>query len=268
LDCRGQGSPTIILEAGLGDLGLSWSLVQPALARSARVCSYDRAGLGWSDAGPFPRDPMQETAELWTLLARAKVSPPYLLVGHSYGGDLARLYAARFPDQVRGLVLVEAANEDQWSKLPEALGDWAGYVRTCRADRIKAVFGLLRLRHDPIPYYEPAVQPIAESFSYGQKEVAATCGEAAAIVGPGPTELQPVRSFGDLPLIVVSAGKSFWEKPESWAAWQALQASDSAMSSRSDRVIADQSQHEVEHDQPRVVIAQVERMLKALRGFH
>jgi hypothetical protein len=87
-------------------------------------------------------------------------------------------------------------------------------------------------------------------------------------VQPGPAEIRQVQSLGAMPLIVVSAGKSFWEKPESWAAWQAMQASDTTMSSSASRVIADGSQHEVEHDRPDAIIAQVERMLKALRGFH
>lgn len=265
IDCQGTGSPAIILEAGLGDMGLSWSEVQPALARLTRVCSYDRAGIGWSDASPFPRDLTHESDELHTLLARADIRPPYILVGHSYGGDLARLYTARFAQGIEGLVLVEATNEDQWWKIPEAPVDWAPYLQSCRTDDTKAKFGLIRLRHDSIPYYAPAVLHVAESFSYGPREVAAACGEAFTIYGRGPVELAPVRSFGALPLIVISAGKTFWNKPETWAAWQAMQAGDSAMSSRSSRVIAANAQHEVEHDQPEVVVTQVERMLDALR---
>jgi pimeloyl-ACP methyl ester carboxylesterase len=234
LDCQGTGSPTVILEAGLGDPAISWSGVQPALARSARVCSYDRAGLGSSDPGPFPRDPMRETGELHTLLSRAGLAPPYVLVGHSYGGDLTRLYAARFPQGVVGLVLVEAANEDQWWKIPEARTAWDEYLRECRKK---------------------------------PKDGPATCGEAAAILDQGPAELRPIRSLGSLPLIVVSAGKSFWGKAATWAAWQAMQASDSALSSCSDRVIAAKSQHEVEKDEPQIIVDQVERMLKAIRDF-
>ena len=234
LDCQGTGSPTVILEAGLGDPASSWSAVQPALSRSARVCSYDRAGLGYSDAGPLPRDPIQETGELHTLLERAAIAPPYVLVGHSYGGDLTRLYASRFPKGVVGLVLVEAANQDQWWKIPEAKTAWETYLRECREK---------------------------------PKDGPATCAEAEAILGKGPAELEPVRSLGSLPLIVVSAGRTFWDKAETWAAWQAMQVSDSALSSCSDRVIATRSQHEVEKDEPQVIVTQVDRMLKAVRDF-
>jgi pimeloyl-ACP methyl ester carboxylesterase len=265
IDCQGTGSPTVILEAGLGDFGISWSDVQPALAQSTRVCSYDRAGLGWSEASPFRRDPTHETNELHTLLSVAGIQPPYLLVGHSYGGDLARLYVSRFPQGIVGLVLVEASNEDQWSTLPEGRADWATYLRTCHREVLKARFGLLRLRHDPIDYYSPAMKPIAESFSYGPREVRATCGEALALLGRGPKEVQAARSFGALPLIVISAGKNFWQKPESWAAWQAMQTSDSAMSTSSARLIAANSHHEVEHDQPEIIVTQVERMLGVVK---
>jgi pimeloyl-ACP methyl ester carboxylesterase len=268
IDCEGTGSPAVILEAGLGDIGLSWSDVQPAVARMTTVCSYDRAGLGWSEAGPFPRDPVRETAELHALLARAGIQPPYVLVGHSYGGDLTRLYAARFPLGIVGLVLVEASNQDQWSKLPEARKDWDAYLSQCRLDPLRARFGLLRLRHDPIPYYADAVRPTAEGFSYGPKSVAAVCGEARALLGPGPAELQPVQSLGTLPLIVISAGKSFWRDAETWATWQAMQARDTTLSTHAAQVIAPDAQHEVEHDAPGVVVTQVGRMLLLVRGFH
>jgi pimeloyl-ACP methyl ester carboxylesterase len=267
IDCEGTGSPVVILEAGLGDMGVSWAQVQPTLARWTQACSYDRAGLGWSDAGPSPRDPARETDELHTLLSRAGVTPPYVLVGHSYGGDLVRLYAHRFPDGVAGLVLVEASNQDQWSKIPEAQGAWSEYLRTCHWDAIRARFGWLRLRHDPIPYYADSVRPIAESFSYGPKEIAATCGEAVAILGQGPGELAVVRSLGELPLMVISAGRSFWRSPEAWAAWQAMQASETTLSSRSVRVIAEHSQHDVQHDEPRVVTTYVGSMLSIVKAL-
>jgi len=114
LNCTGQVSasqPTVILEAGAGDFSVGWSLVQPEVARFARVCSYDRAGLGWSDLGPRPRTLRQIVWELHTLLEKAGVRPPYVLVGHSYGGILARLYAFTYPSEVGGIVLEESGHE-------------------------------------------------------------------------------------------------------------------------------------------------------------
>src|SRR3954447_27034480 len=110
LNCSGaskEGQPTVILELGLGDFSVEWSLVQPRIAATARVCSYDRAGDGWSDLGPYPRTLHQIVYELHTLLERANVRPPLLLVGHSYGGWLVQLYASEYAPQVAGIVLVE-----------------------------------------------------------------------------------------------------------------------------------------------------------------
>ena len=112
---RGQGSPTIILEAGLMSTVLSWSEIQRTLARSYRVVSYDRAGLGWSDLGPVPRTADRIVEELHTLLERAAIPPPYVLVGHSFGGLTMPLYAARHPQETAGVVLVDPVAPAEWN---------------------------------------------------------------------------------------------------------------------------------------------------------
>src|SRR3989442_1694958 len=115
LNCSGRANPsqpTVILEAGIGDFSAEWMLVQPGVAAFTRVCSYDRAGDGWSDVGPHPRTMRQIVFELQTLLERAGERPPYVLVGHSYGGWLVRLYQVTYPSQVAGIVLVEAGGDN------------------------------------------------------------------------------------------------------------------------------------------------------------
>ncbi len=115
LYCSGTGSPTVILEAGLGGDHTSWDVVQPAIAQETRVCSYDRAGMGQSEAGTPPYTAEQTANDLHTLLTNASIAPPYLLVGHSFGGLFIREYAHLFPDDVRGMVFVDAVHEDWWS---------------------------------------------------------------------------------------------------------------------------------------------------------
>ena len=122
------GAPTVILEAGLAADHTAWEQVQPAAARYARVCSYDRAGLGVSNPGPPPRDAASASADLRALLATAGVPGPYILVGHSFGGLFARRFAADNPDAVIGLILAEAVHEDWWERAlaalpPETSGD-------------------------------------------------------------------------------------------------------------------------------------------------
>ena len=111
LNCRGAGTPVVVLLPGSGDFSLDWSLVQPDVARSARVCSYDRAGSAWSDPGPTPRTMRQEAHELRAMLRAASEATPYVLVGHSVGGLVARTYAAAYAADVAGMVLVDATHE-------------------------------------------------------------------------------------------------------------------------------------------------------------
>ncbi len=113
LNCRGSGAPAVLFESGAGDFSFVWSLVQPDVARRTTACSYDRAGYAWSDPGRRPRSYRQLALELHTALARAGVPGPYLLVGQSYGGLVVRGFAAAYPREVSGMVLVDAAHEDQ-----------------------------------------------------------------------------------------------------------------------------------------------------------
>jgi pimeloyl-ACP methyl ester carboxylesterase len=111
----GCGSPTIVLEAGLMSTVLSWNDLQRELARSYRVVSYDRAGLGWSDLGPMPRTADRIVDELHAMLERASIPPPYVLVGHSFGGLTMPLFSARFPNEVSGMVLMDPVAPAEWN---------------------------------------------------------------------------------------------------------------------------------------------------------
>ena len=108
LYCTGEGSPTVILEAGGYAESLWWYRVQVQLAEHMQVCAYDRAGLGWSEPGPAPRDPVTIVGELHTLLSEAEIEPPYVLTGHSFGAILVRIFADQYPEDVDGLVLVDS----------------------------------------------------------------------------------------------------------------------------------------------------------------
>lgn len=113
LSYAGKGLPTVILEGGLGSASKTWASVQPAIAQFTRVCSYDRAGLGQSDPAPTPRTCQDMVDDLHTLLTRAHITPPYILVGHSMGGLNVRLYASQHVNEVVGMILVDSSHEDK-----------------------------------------------------------------------------------------------------------------------------------------------------------
>src|SRR5215203_1766941 len=121
IDCTGQGSPTVVLDSGSGGFSAQWVRVQRQVSGTTRVCAYDRAGMGWSEMGPDPRDARQISGELHTLLGKAGIEGPYVLVGHSFGGMYMQTYANRYPDEVAGVVLVDTSTDpDQFSQRPEA----------------------------------------------------------------------------------------------------------------------------------------------------
>src|SRR5579862_7185556 len=146
IDCTGEGSPAVILESGLGDSYISWRKVQPQIAKFTRVCSYDRAGIGFSDSGSQPRTSKVMAAELHTLLHAAGVPPPYVLVGHSMGGFNVRLYTSLYRNEVAGIVLVDASHPDQQSRFPPELNDMEGsWLREAEFLEYSMPFGVPRL---------------------------------------------------------------------------------------------------------------------------
>ncbi|MFN2504254.1 MAG: alpha/beta fold hydrolase [Acidimicrobiales bacterium] len=132
LSCSGEGSPTVLLESGNGPTSAGWAWVQPQIAKTSRVCSYDRAGTGRSDESPNLRDAQNIALELHQLLDAAEIDRPLVLVGHSYGGLYARQYAAMYPAEVAGMVLVDSAHPDQWTRHPAAAEQYAAMAASMR----------------------------------------------------------------------------------------------------------------------------------------
>src|SRR5215208_2717956 len=147
INCTGEGSPTVVIESGWGDMSASWGWVQPEVAKTTRVCTYDRAGMGWSEASPEPRVAREYAKELHTLLANANETGPYVLVGHSMGGYTVLVYAHDYPADVLGLVLVDSQD------LPAS--DGAAPVPAPKPSEnsvtsLLARIGLMRLLADPL----------------------------------------------------------------------------------------------------------------------
>jgi pimeloyl-ACP methyl ester carboxylesterase len=262
LYCTGtarSGSPTVILEAGNGGTALYWSKVQPDVATFTRVCSYDRAGYGWSDDGPKPRTSEQIVRELHTLLVKAGIPGPYLLVGHSFGGLTIRLYASTYPGEAVGLILVDAMHEDQFVRQPQMQQNYWLSMQLCR-------FGLLRLlggsNQGISAYFPSAVQAQVKAQVYQTRFCQAAYDEATAF-DESFTQVRTTRShhtLEHLPVVILTHGIPE-EGNQGYAGWQALQHDLVGLSAKSTQIVATRSGHDIMLQQPELVIAAIKQRL-------
>jgi len=220
IECTGSGGPAVILQAGLGASSSSWAGIAPAVATTTTVCAYDRAGHGRSDEAAGPQDGIALATDLHTLLERAGVAEPYVIVGHSSGGPYVRVFAARYPDQVAGMVLLDSQPSDAFTALPDYPGFYATYRTVATLSPSLARIGLL----GPLLGLS-ADQSTAAAVRGGRDEVLAL-----------PTVLRQssaLTSLGDRPLIVVTA------ESEAETGWMAAQESLPRLSTASvHRVLA------------------------------
>jgi pimeloyl-ACP methyl ester carboxylesterase len=208
IHCVGQGGPTVVLDAGTGGMSADWGNVQPEVAKTTRVCAYDRAGMGWSEMGPEPRDAKQISSELHTLLTKAGIEGPYVLVGHSFGGLYAQTYAARYPDEVAGVSLVESSHPEQFSYRPVARDSYEPQKQIFAVTSLLARIGVVRLLFNLFPAppeLPPQQRAQIDALSPSTRQVSTTALELRATPQTA-TQTRSLRSLGDKPLAVVSAG--------------------------------------------------------------
>jgi pimeloyl-ACP methyl ester carboxylesterase len=198
--------PTVVLEAGMASMSANWAWVQTELARDHQVVSYDRAGLGWSEPGSRRPDAATSATELHAALEAAECRPPYVLVGHSYGGLVVRMFADQHPDMVVGMVLVDASHPDQWAHIPAAR-DGRTVAWANRLTAAIAYVGLLRLFRAERPYITglPARQ-YAEMRAYLSRPDGWRIGAQGLFAWGRRSRAQvnAARSLGNLPLLVLS----------------------------------------------------------------
>jgi pimeloyl-ACP methyl ester carboxylesterase len=207
INCVGQGSPTVVLDGGLGEWSAQWVRVQQEVSGTTRVCAYDRAGIGWSEMGPEPRDAKQISNELHALLEGADIDGPYVLVGHSFGGLYIQTYAARYPEEVAGVALVDSSQPDQFSHQSVARDSYE--PQTIAVASLAARLGIVRLlsKLAPAPPELPQQQRAQiDALSPSTRQVSTTALELRA-TPQSSTQTRGLRSLGNKPLAVVSATK-------------------------------------------------------------
>ena len=287
LTCTGEGSPTVVLEAGSGTPGLTWGPVQREIEKSTRVCSYDRAGFGYSESAKGPLPPQQVASDLHALLKAANVPGPYILVGHSAGGVYVRAFASQYPSEVAGMLLVDSSHEGENLILPPEWVKLNQMQNTMMAAcRVMSPFGLMRLSH----MFDAVIAGVTMDRQIGAAYLAASyqtrfcrvSAEEVAALAATPYQPDTPGKLGDMPLIVLTADTSQEQLqaqvpgylkstvgPEVVAkvfqANREMQQSLAGLSSRGRQVMVPNSGHMIQLEQPGVVIEAIREVLQQVR---
>jgi len=279
LDCRGQGAPTVLLEAGLTFGSTSWGLVHDALALQTRTCAYDRPGIDWSEQTSTPLSADRVADRLHKLIKLANLDGPLILLGMSAGGVFVREYYARYPHQVVGMVLVDSSHEQQGNRLPSLGGtsELSTILTLCSWVQplgIVRAFGLMDSLLDRYQLRERQQQLLTANVN--QNHTCAAMLRESEGFNREVFDIEPPASLGDLPLIVVSQGKTpgadnefglpVNEALEMAAIWNELQSELTQLSSIGSRRIATESGHVIQLEQPQIVIDAVNELVASLRN--
>lgn len=253
IHCSGSGSPTVIVDVGLGDDSTDWTPIQQAVSTNTRICVFDRPGYGWSDFGPSPRTSNRIASELEILLEQAEIAPPYILVGHSFGGYNIRVFAANNPQMVAGMVLVDASHEDQYNQFKIKLPN--NFNR-------RGTIMILPKSTDSLAHANKPPVLRERAFHAARAEISA--------LDESSMQLQKNSALPIVPLIVISRGKPEWygdvSQQQRENTWIDLQQDLSHLSPISTHMFAHQSGHAIPHEQPEIIIEAIEHIVSQVHA--
>lgn len=271
----GSGGPTVVIDAGMGCSSLDWALVQPEVAKFARVISYDRAGYAWSDTSPLARTSANIVKELHAMLQNSNIPTPYILVGHSFGGLNVRLYAATYPDEVAGIVLVDASSENGFKfNLTDYVTDILPMMITVYLgiNRALIYFKFIDLQKEfansqLLESLNPSIQKAYCTNMISSTQFSTILKESLAIQESGKQMKQAHGDLGNKPLIIITAGKQWGDdaSKKEWADWQVALTKKS---SRCKQIIAQNSGHMINTDQPEIIVDAVREMAEEYNLEH
>lgn len=251
IHCTGAGSPTVVMDSGLGGASLDWVRIQPEVATYTRVCTYDRAGYGWSEPGPWPRTSLAIVHDLRVLLEHADITGPYVLVGHSFGGLNMRLFASQYPRGIAGLVMVDSSSEHQIRRFEES----EAHLSTAPSGD----FVLFSLPTIPSGY--PAeVRPLVEALTYSHTHLRVVRSELAAL-RLSVQQVMNTAPMPDVPMVVITRGKRVWPETAEGdlmeVLWMEMQIDLVRRNPRANHTIAKYSGHYVQLEQPEIVLGAI-----------
>lgn len=270
--CTGSGSPTIVLESGLGNDALTWGGVQPVLSSTTRVCSYDRAGFGWSDPLPPPRDADHIAAELHELLLQAKVTGPIVLMGHSIAGIYMRDYATRYPENIVGIVFEDGSTplQDENPVMKAASGKvpprWA-FERLAKSAMSTGIPRLLGMCSQSIKGFDARAAKLqAEDICHTN---VSPMFDAMDSMNRSGQETVHTGPYGALPILIISedpAKMAASSSTEMANVWTQMQEDLKKLSTRSRRIIAKGSSHYIHIDRYELIEKEVPLFIEQIRG--
>ena len=273
LYCVGSGSPTLVLDAGLGSDGLIWGGVQPVLAKTTRVCSYDRAGLGWSDTLPPPRDADHVAHELHRLLETATIAGPIVLMGHSIAGIYIRAYASLYPENLAGLIFLDSSTPMQQRNPAFRIREtnvrmaWTQLL-LARAGYSMGLPRLVGACSFSSPGFEPQAARL-EGEAHCHQQVSASAAELAGIESSGE-ETVDTGPYGAMPVLVLSRDNSRAATDSRMAdvetVWNQMQEDLKKLSTRSRRIIARGSGHFIQLNRSALIEKEVPLFIERIRG--
>jgi pimeloyl-ACP methyl ester carboxylesterase len=282
LHCQGTGSPTVIIEAGQGGMGIQYANIQDEMSKFTQVCTYDRAGLGWSDLGVQPRSAAVIVDELHTLLSRSGIEGPYILTGHSLGGLYTLLYARTYPEDVAGMVLLDSVHMDRFVRAPQREIDSLRSI----AKVMPVFYGLqTAIALTGIPALLPSGAGNTTGDSPDADQMFAAVAKSSLRYGAGVyqemkvlealyEEVRAARitSLNDIPVITIShsipegyMGFTPEEIDASEENWRAFQNELAGLSTQGRYILADGSGHNIHLDRPEIVLESIQSVLQDAR---
>jgi pimeloyl-ACP methyl ester carboxylesterase len=257
LYCAGHGSPTIVIEPGMGVDWVGWRRVWSGIVQTTEVCVYDRAGYGWSPPGPKPRSAAQLAEELHTLLINAGKTKPAILVAHSFGGYIARIYANRFPANLAGAVLVDPSQEDEDARQPNR--DRSGWIPPLGTGHLRLLCeGLATLPPD----LRQAPRGFQDRYLMSSSVDQALAGRSEYLALPlTETQVRSAPFPRELPLTVITAMRAGFP-----ASHRELQQKLARSSDFGRQIDAAQSGHAIQLDEPELIVDAVLDLVARLRA--